>query len=142
MTQSTEIASAVAEQIAADRAAPAARTADMIDAFRQELASAQDARRRHVAETAVIERRLAATLTRRLDDLGEAMRRETAMHEAEILRHKAATSRLDAAFSDARDKAAAAQVSATKARAEQLAEIDRQIAMLDAAIAAGAKLVS
>lgn len=142
MTQTQEIASAVAEQIAADRTSPAARTADMIDAFRQELASAQEARRRHVAETAVIKRRLAGALTRRLAELTDAERRETTTHESELVRHNEAMARIKGARADAMAKAGAATASAEQARSEQLAEIDRQIAMLDAAIGAGAKLVS
>lgn len=137
-----KLAGAVSAQVAINAALPDARSRDMIEAFRQELAATLAERNRHVAETEVIGRQIGQALAERLDRCDADATAEEQRADAERRRHEAAMRRIADARREATEKHGKAAEQIAVARAAQLAEIDRQIAMLDAAIAAGAKDIS
>lgn len=138
----SKLAHDVAAQVAINAALPDARSRDMIEAFRQELAATLAERNRHVAETEVIGRQIGQALAERLDRCDAASATEEQRADAERRRHDDAMRRIAEARREATEKHAKAAEQIATARQAQIAEIDRQIAMLEAAIAAGAKVVS
>jgi len=141
-TITNSLEQAIADQINEDQSSPAAHTARLVDVLHRNLDTTREKRVGYVAETAV---RLARIVAEADERMAEIVEREKAL-EMEFMaaadEHRRQMVELSEIRKSIGARAEAQRERVTAEREAQLSEIDRQIAMLDAALAAGATSIS